>query len=185
VTRGDSLLRGVVSLKRMSALRATPFILLLTVASACASSQHQRVVYRGPVKFNPLRLRGPERAAVLRSLAVGSVQSSPGRQGLRIFPSGRGIFLSGRQTRACRIPGAVANLIEGICQTRVTLKSRSLSGGAIVTFIESWPARKFRTHGPPKGTLHHSWRYLVRTRGGTPVVRLLGSEGAMPPQAGD
>jgi len=163
----------------MNALRATALILLLVlVGSACASS-HQRVVYGGPMTV-PLPRDPAERAAIRRANAVGRVQAPPARQGLRIFPSGRRIFASSRPSRiACRIPGPLATPIEGTCQTRVRLKSRSFSGSAIVTFTESWPARRFRTHGPSKGTLHHSWRFLVMPRG----ARALGSEGAMPPQA--
>jgi len=49
-------------------------------------------------------------------------------------------------------------------------------------FTESWPAKKFRTHGPPQGILHHSWHFAVQTSGR--VVRL-GDSGALPPQASD
>jgi hypothetical protein len=52
----------------------------------------------------------------------------------------------------------------------------------VVTFTEFWPAKRFRTHGPPRGTLHHIWRFAVKTSGG--VIRV-GQEGNLPPQASD
>lgn len=107
-------------------------------------------------------------------IAIARVQSSFWGKGFRFFPNG--------QTRiGCRIPGPGGEGIDGICETRVAM-TRIIRASAIVTFTESWPAKKFRTHGPPTGTLHHSWRFAVTTGGR--VVRL-GDRGAFPPQASD
>jgi hypothetical protein len=107
-------------------------------------------------------------------IAIARVQSSFWGKGFRFFPNGQSRI-------GCRIPGPGAEGIDGICETRVAL-TRIIRASAIVTFTESWPAKKFRTHGPPKGTLHHSWRFAVTTGGR--VVRL-GDRGAFPPQASD
>ena len=105
---------------------------------------------------------------------IARVQSSFWGKGFQFFPNG--------QTRiGCGIPGPGGQRIEGTCQTQLML-TRSPRTGDIVTFTESWPARKFRTHGPPQGTLHHSWSFAVRAGGR--IVRL-GDSGAFPPQASD
>lgn len=105
---------------------------------------------------------------------IARVQASFWGRGFQFFPNG--------QTRiGCRIPGPAGIGIEGTCQTQVTL-TRSLGTRAVVTFTEFWPARRFRTHGPPRGTLRHTWHFAV-DKGGR-VVRL-GDSGAFPPQASD
>src|SRR5262249_15019037 len=104
--------------------------------------------------------------------------STPWRRegsGLRMFPSS--------QTRiGCVIPGAVALRIAGTCQPGVAHEVRPRGSVTVVTFTEYWPARKFRTHGPPIGTLQHSWRFEIRP-GGRIVSG--GSDGSLPPQAAD
>jgi hypothetical protein len=144
--------------------KATPLVLFLVlVASACASSHH--------AAQQPMPGTVPSTDG---DVAIARVQSSFWGKGFQLFPNG--------QTRiGCRIPGPGGEWIEGICQTRVAA-NRILSTSAIVTFTESWPAKRFRTHGSPKGTLRHSWRFAVTTNGR--VVRL-GDRGAFPPQASD
>lgn len=104
-------------------------------------------------------------------LAIARIQSHAG-QGFRIFPNA--------QIRTgCLIPGpGISPGIKGTCQTRVGRAGRSTT----VTFIEFWPARKFRTGGPPSGTLHHAWRFEIRADG-----RIVsgGSHGDFPPQAAE
>ena len=106
--------------------------------------------------------------------AIARIQSDAGEGSIfRIFPNG--------QTRiGCLIPGAVALRIKGTCQTRVSHEVRSGRSVTIVTFTEFWPAREFRTHGAPIGTLQHSWRFEIRANG-----RIVsgGSDGNFPPQA--
>lgn len=148
----------------MNVFKATSLALLLVlVASACAGSHHAaQQSMPGTV---------PSTAG---DAAIARVQSSFWGKGFQFFPNG--------QTRiGCRIPGPGGEGIKGICQTRVTI-TRSLRTSAVVTFTESWPANKFRTHGPPQGTLYHSWQFAVKTGGH--VVRL-GDSGAFPPQASD
>lgn len=136
---------------------------LVLVASACASSHH--------AAEPPMPGTVPSTAG---DIDIARVQSSFWGKGFQFFPNG--------QTRiGCRIPGPAAVGIDGTCQTRVIL-TRSPKAGAVVTFTEFWPARKFRTHGPPQGTLHHSWRFAVEEGGR--VVRL-GDSGAFPPQASE
>jgi hypothetical protein len=110
-------------------------------------------------------------------VAVVRVQSSFWGKGFSFFPRHQA-------TTTCRIPGPMV-WIRGTCRTRVSVYPGAES--ALVTFTEFWPARKFRTHGPPTGTLHHSWRFLVRTRGSTGLragrVLRRGGEGAFPPQS--
>ena len=90
----------------------------------------------------------------------------------RIFPAS--------PTRVnCVIPGALALRIKGRCQTQVDNSPRT---GLRVTFTEFWPARKFRTHGPPTGTLQHSWRFEIRDNG---HIALGGSDGDFPPQSAE
>jgi hypothetical protein len=151
-------------LKSVSFFKATTLVLrLVLVASACASSHH--------ASGAPTPGTVPSTAG---DVDIARVQSSFWGKGFQFFPNG--------QTRiGCRIPGPVGEGIEGTCQTRVLL-TRSPKTSAVVTFTEFWPARRFRTHGPPKGTLHHSWSFGVRTGGG--VVRL-GDSGALPPQASE
>ena len=162
MTRCDSSACGVVSFKPMNVVKATPLVLcLVLVASACASSHH--------VVQPPMPGTVPSTAG---DIDIARVQSSFLGKGFQFFPNG--------QTRiGCRIPGPVGQGIEGTCQTRVVLV-RSPKASALVTFTESWPAKKFRTHGPPQGTLHHSWHFAVKTGGR--VVRL-GDSGSLPPQA--
>ena len=106
-------------------------------------------------------------------IAIARVQADTG-QAFSIFPNG--------QTRiGCLIPGpGVALHIKGTCETRVSHSNRSGRAVTIVTFTQFWPARKFRTHGPPKGMLRHSWRFEIRANG-----RIVsgGGEGNLPPQA--
>jgi hypothetical protein len=105
----------------------------------------------------------PADKAIARVLADGG-------QGFRIFPNAE-------MRAGCLLPGpGIGRGIKGTCQTRVGHRGRT----TIVTFTEFWPARKFRTGGPPTGTLHHSWRFEIRANG-----RIVsgGSEGAFPPQA--
>jgi hypothetical protein len=142
----------------MNVVKATPLVVcLVLVASACRSGQP-------PMPGTVLSTAG--------DIAIARVQSSFWGKGFQFFPNGR--------TRiGCRIPGPGGQGIDGTCRTRVTLV-RSLRTSALVTLTESWPAQKFRTHGPPQGTLHHSWHFAVKTGGH--VVRL-GDSGALPPQA--
>jgi hypothetical protein len=146
----------------MNVVKATPLVVcLVLVASACASSHH--------VAEPPMPGTVPSTAG---DIDIARVQSSFWGKGFQFFPNG--------QTRiGCRIPGPIGKGIDGACQTRVIL-TRSPRTGDVVTFTEFWPARKFRTHGPPQGTLHHSWHFAVKTGGR--VVRL-GDSGALPPQA--
>jgi hypothetical protein len=166
LTRCDCSACGVVPFKAVSALKAFPIALfLLAAASACASSHHAaQPPMPGTVPSTP------------GDVAVARVQSSFWGNGFQFFPNG--------QTRiGCRIPGPLGKGIEGTCQTQVAFTiNRGRATGALVTFTESWPAKKFRTHGPPRGTLHHSWHFAVRPNGR--VVRL-GDRGALPPQASD
>ena len=112
-------------------------------------------------------------------VAVAQVQSSFWGKGFTIFPN--------HQTRtACRIPGAGGLGVKGTCETQVAHQPDAAT--TLVTFTESWPARRFRTHGPPTGTLHHSWRFRVANHGSLSRagdVQRLGGEGAFPPQASD
>ena len=105
-------------------------------------------------------------------IAIARVQADEG-QSFSIFPNG--------ETRVgCLIPGpGVALHINGTCQTRVVQTGRSTT---TVTFTEFWPARKYRTHDPPRGTLHHSWRFEIRANG-----RIVsdGGGGDLPPQSAD
>jgi hypothetical protein len=107
--------------------------------------------------------------------AIARIQADVG-PGLAIFPNA--------QTRTgCLIPGpGISRGIKGTCQTRVGHTTRSGRSITIVTFTELWPARKFRTHGPPTGMLHHSWSYEIRANG-----RIVsgGSDGDFPPQAAE
>ncbi len=104
-------------------------------------------------------------------IAIARVLGNTG-QSFRMFPNAR--------TRTgCLIPGpGIALSIKGTCQTQVSHTGRSTT----VTFTEFWPARKFRTGGPPRGTLHHSWRFEIRANG-----RIVsgGGDGDVPPQAAD
>ena len=114
----------------------------------------------------------------------GTVPSTPADTSIaRVQADGRfGIFPNSQTRTGCVIPGpGISYGIKGTCQTRVSHEVRS-SGRpvTIVTFTEYWPARKFRTHGPPTGTLQHSWRMEIR-----PAGRLVsgGSDGNFPPQS--
>ena len=151
----------------MSVFKVALLVLLLVLASACGSSHHAAAP------------RTSSTVPLPRRDVIAAVKSSFGGKALAFFPN--------RQTRIrCRIPGAVAMAIEGTCQTKVAFTGSSKS--ALVTFTEYWPARRFRTHGPPKGTLHHFWRFRVNPAiiGGPPSsVRPLGGGGALPPQASD
>lgn len=148
----------------MNVCKATQLILcLLFVASACGSSHH--------AAQPPMPGTVPSTAG---DIDIARVQASFWGKGFRFFPNGQtGI--------GCRIPGPLGEGIAGTCRTRVVL-TRGPRASALVTFTESWPARKFRTHGPPQGTLHHSWHFAVKAGGR--VVRL-GDSGALPPQASD
>jgi hypothetical protein len=151
----------------MTAFKATPVIVLLAlVASACASGHHAaQPSTRRSVPSVPDDAR-----------FVASVQSSFWGKGFQFFPKSQ-------TTNRCRIRGPVSERIEGTCRTHVAVAiAGSHATGALVTFTESWPARKFRTHGPPRGTLHHSWRFTVSPTGR--VVRR-GDSGSLPPQASD
>jgi hypothetical protein len=143
---------------------ATPLAaLLVLLASACASSHH--------ASPPPTPGTVPSTAG---DIDIARVQSSFWGKGFQFFPNG--------PTRiGCRIPGPGGVGIDGTCKTRVILV-RSLSTRALVIFTESWPAKRFRTHGPPRGTLRHSWRFAVKTGG---RVARLGDSGAFPPQASD
>jgi hypothetical protein len=129
-------------------------------ASGCASGRQGKSVapIPGTVPSTPT------------DVAIARVQASNLGKGFGFFPNS--------QARAgCRIPGPGLSLhIKGTCQTQVTLKSGQPT---VVTFTEFWPARKFRTGGPPQGTLHHAWRFQVRTNG---RVILVGGNGDFPPQ---
>lgn len=148
----------------MNVFKATLLALCLVLAaSACASSHH--------AAEPPMPGTVPSTAG---EIDIARVQSSFWGKGFQFFPNG--------PTRiGCRIPGPGGLGIEGTCQTQVTL-TRSIRAGAVVTFTEFWPARKFRTHGPPRGTLHHSWQFAVKTGG---RVARLGDSGAFPPQESD
>ena len=117
----------------------------------------------------------------------GTVPSTPGDKAIARIQADVGegsifnIFPNGQTRTGCLIPGKSGFPIKGTCETRVSHELRH--GGrsvTIVTFTEFWPARKFRTHGPPTGTLHHSWSYEIRANG-----RIVsgGSEGNFPPQS--
>jgi hypothetical protein len=105
--------------------------------------------------------------------AIARVRADVG-QGFAIFPNS--------PTRAgCMMPGPGISLgIKGTCQTQVSHTTRSGRSVTVVTFTEFWPARRFRTHGPPTGVLRHSWRIEIRANG-----RIVsgGSDGAFPPQS--
>lgn len=148
----------------MNVFKATLLaVCLVLAASACASSHHGIEP--------PMPGTVPSTAG---DIDIARVQSSFWGKGFQFFPNG--------QTRiGCRIPGPGGMGIDGTCQTQVTI-TRSLRISAVVTFTEFWPARKFRTHGPPRGTLRHSWLFAVKAGGR--VVRL-GDSGALPPQASD
>jgi hypothetical protein len=155
----------------MNVLKATPLVLcLVLLASACASSHHAS---SPPMTETVPSTPGPNLVpAILR------VQSSFWGKGLTIFPN--------HPTRtACRIPGVLGFGIAGTCQTRVTNEPNTAT--TVVIFTEYWPAQRFRTHGPPKGILHHSWRFAVKpgSHGRLGRVIRLGGGGAFPPQASD
>jgi hypothetical protein len=148
----------------MSRVKQAPVLALIALAVAGCGSGHQKVnpPMPGTVPSTPA------------DIAIARVQADAG-PGFAMFPNGA--------TRTgCLIPGAVALRIKGTCQTRVSHEVRSGRSVTVVTFTESWPARKFRTHGPPIGTLHHSWRYEIRANG-----RIVsgGGDGAFPPQASE
>jgi hypothetical protein len=114
----------------------------------------------------------------------GTVPSTPDDTAIaRVQGDGRfGIFPNSQTRAGCLIPGPGLSLgIKGTCQTRVSHEVRH-SGRlvTVVTFTEYWPARKFRTHGPPTGTLQHSWRMEIRA-GGRIVSG--GSDGDFAPQS--
>jgi hypothetical protein len=115
----------------------------------------------------------------------GTVPSTPADMAIaRVQTDGRfGIFPNSQTRIGCSIPGPIGFGIKGTCQTRVTHEvGHSGRLVTIVTFTEYWPARKFRTHGPPTGTLQHSWRMEIRA-GGRMVPGH--SDGAFPPQSAE
>src|SRR5579863_4863112 len=88
--------------------------------------------------------------------------------GTRDFPKTEG-------RKGCLLPGpGISYGVPATCQTRVSYRN----GSTVVTFTEFWLARRFRTGGPPRGKLHHSWRYAIRASG-----RIVsdGEDGAFPP----
>lgn len=111
----------------------------------------------------------------------GTVPSTPGDIAIARIQKNEqafGIFPNSQTRSGCVIPGPGISLgIKGTCQTQVSHSAHAVTE---VTFTEFWPARKFRTHGPPRGTLHHSWTFEIRANG-----RIVsgGSEGNLPPQA--
>jgi hypothetical protein len=133
--------------------------LLLGVAalatSACGSSSHITISTR----------QIPSPAWETAGGAIARVRSA---EGFQLFPA------SPIRVR-CVLP-YVTSHIEASCQTRVDNTVRS---GLTVTFTESWPAREFRTSGPPTGTLQHTWRYEIRPHGRVVLQREFGS---FPPQ---
>jgi len=126
-------------------------VVLIAVAlgmTACASSHHGMSV-------SPMPGTVPSTHA---DVAIARVQAA--EAGLRFFPNGQ-------TSVGCSIPGPVGQGVKGTCRTTV-----SYTPGArtpVVTFTESWSARRFRTGGSPHRTLHHSWRFEVRSRGIVPV----------------
>jgi len=86
----------------------------------------------------------------------------------RSFPG-----LEGRT--GCVLRAGTGRRFSGTCQTRVSHAGRF----TVVTFTEFWPAAKFRTDGPPRGVLRHSWSYEIRANG---RIVLRGERGALPPQ---
>ena len=117
----------------------------------------------------------------------GTVPSTPSDKAIARVLADTGqsfsIFPNAEIRTGCVIPGAVALAIKGACETRVghrvSPRGRSIT---TVTFTEFWPASKFRTHGPPTGTLHHSWRFEIRANG---RIVSNGGGGNVPPQATD
>ena len=109
--------------------------------------------------------------------AIARVQASGAGEAFGFFPNG--------QTSAplgCRIPGPRGRGIRGRCQSRATIRGTGGTRTALVTFTESWPARRFRRGGSPQRTLRHSWRFEVEADG---RVVALGDEGDFPPQAAE
>ena len=148
----------------MGRVRYAPVLALTALAAAgCGSSQPTgRASLPGTVPSTPA------------DVAIARIQADTG--------GAFGIFPNGQTRTGCLIPGAVALRIKGTCQTRVTHEVRSGRSVTVVTFIEFWPARKFRTGGPPRGTLHHSWAFEIRANGRIVSGR---GEGDFPPQAAD
>jgi hypothetical protein len=142
--------------------RAKLLVLVLALAaSGCASGHHATPATSGKIFLLP------------GNLSSASLQS---------FWGERFEFLPAGTTRVrCRIPGPLGRGIDGACQMTVAV-DRGLSVIKVVSFTEFWPAKRFRTHGPPQGTLHHTWRFAVKASGG---VKGVGDEGDLPPQASD
>jgi hypothetical protein len=146
-------------LDEMKALAVVLVVVAAFGTSACASSHHGKSVAPMPGTVPSTRA----------DVAIARVQSA--EAAFRFFPNGT-------TSAGCLIPAGLMR-IKGICRTRVRYPHGSQI--AEVTFTESWPARKFRTAGPPRGILHHSWRFEVRAGG----VVGLGDQGAFPPQMAD
>jgi hypothetical protein len=145
---------------------AIVLVAVTLAASACASS------HRG-ISAPPMPGTVPSTPA---DIAISRVQKSNAFNNSNAF---RGSGFQKAQTKyRCPTVGALgAGHIEATCQTRVTTTDGYRT--ALVTFAEFWPARQFRTSGPPHGTLHHYWRFEVRPNG--QVVRLH-DVGGMAPQ---
>lgn len=145
----------------MNAVRATLLLLVLaTAASGCASGHHATPATSGTIFALP------------NDLGIASLQSFWGEK----FAS----LPAGTTRVSCRIPGPLGSRgIDGACQMTVAI-DHAIRVSRVVNFTEFWPAKRFRTHGPPRGTLHHTWRFAVKTSGS--VIRV-GDEGNLPPQA--
>src|SRR5438105_14811614 len=122
---------GVVCFGEMRT--AVPALIAVALtAAACGDSHRSDAVRPMPGTV----------ASTAAQTAIARVQTSKSGGAFRIFPQD--------QVRlACRIPGpGLSRGIAATCESRVRFADGSHTAvGAVVTFTEFWPARRFRTGG--------------------------------------
>jgi hypothetical protein len=83
--------------------------------------------------------------------------------------------------KRCLLPGpGISRGIRAWCSTKVDV--RTSPDEVVVGFEERWPWREFRYSGSPRRKQHHSWLFVVRSRG---HVEQAGQSGDFPPQSAE